>query len=517
MTDKEISKKQHGKAPKSTRRSKQKKLTEAAALAKLWEAGYLSWKLKGKQSEIYKHFTETDYDISTCLISRQFGKSFTLCLIAVEFCIRNPGSIIKYACPTQKMVERIIKPRIKEIIQDCPEELKPEWKTQEKEWVFPNGSSIQVAGCNGERYDALRGGSSHMCIVDEAAFVDELETVVFSVLAPTTDTTDGKIFLSSTPNDKDANHEFHENFVFPHEATGRLLKMTWEDSPMINDKKRERILARYPGGMENIKFRCEYLCEIPSVTDATVVPEFQKVKDDIVKELDMPEYCDFYTSMDIGFSDLTVVLFGYYDYYRKTLVVLDEEIFNGSKELKTHKVSDRIKNTERQRYKVMRHGQEEYQAPYLRYSDNNNLILINDLSSTYDLLFFPTEKKNKEQYVDLVRRWVEQKRIIIHPRCENLLYHISKAQWHYTKAGTFTGKFKNLKGDPKSGLLNSHADALDALIYMARNVQTGKNPYPKNYGIDITENTHVSAKWKAKRTSQGAEFMKKIMNLGKKQ
>ena len=513
MTDKQISSKEYGKAPKSTRRKKGKKLTESAAIAKLWEAGYLQWKLRGRQKDIYDHFTETQYDISTCLISRQFGKSFTLCLIAVEFCLNNPGSIIKYACPTQKMVERIIKPRIKEIIQDCPKELKPEWKTQEKEWVFPNGSTIQVAGCNGGRYDDLRGGSSHMCIVDEAAFVDELDTVVLNVLAPTTDTTGGKIFLSSTPNDKDANHEFHEKYVFPFEVTGKLLKITWEDSPMITDKDRERIVSRYPGGMENIRFRCEYLCEIPTITEATVIPEFQKVKDDIVKELETPDYCDFYTSMDIGYSDLTVVLFGYYDYYKKTLVILDEEIFNGSKDLKTHIVSQRIKNKEKERFLVHRSGQDDYQDPYLRYSDNNNLILLNDLSSTYDLLFHPTEKRNKEQYVDLVRRWVEQKRIIIHPRCVNLLYHISKAQWHYTKAGTFTGKFKNLKGDKEAGLLNSHADALDALIYMARNVQTGKNPYPKGYGLNINENTYISRKWRTKNKSKAVDFMKKIMNV----
>jgi hypothetical protein len=515
MTDIEKSKKEHGQAPKSTRRKKKKKLSEAAAVAKLWEAGYLKWKLRGKQNDIYDHFKGDTDDISACLVSRQFGKSFVLCLIAIELCLQIPGAIVKYACPQQKMVERIIKPRVKEIIKDCPDELKPEWKTQEKVWVFPNGSEIQVAGTDNGNYDNLRGGSAHLCICDEAGFMSELETVVFSVLAPTTDTTGGKIYLASTPNDKDPNHDFHEFFVYPLEAAGKLLKFTFYDSPMVDDEAREKIIKRYPGGIANVKFRCEYLCEIPNVTEASVIPEFNAVSEVIVKEVDIPEYCDFYTSMDIGFNDLTVVLFGYYDYFKATLVILDEYVING-KDTKTDVIAKNVKNKEKLHYIVKRGDQTEEQKAYLRYSDNNNLILLNELARTYEVQFFATEKRNKEQYVDLVRRWVEQKRIIIHPRCKNLLYHIRHAQWHFTKQGTFTGKFKNLKGNDSAGLLPSHADALDALIYMARNVQTGKNPYPNDYGLNINENTFVSNKWKSKNKSQAVDFMKKVFNLNKK-
>ena len=516
MTEREKSHKEQGKAPKSTRRSKKRRLSEAAAIDKLWRAGFLKWKLKGKQNSIYEHFKNNEDDISACLVSRQFGKSFVLCLIAIELCLQKPGAIVKYACPQQKMVERIIKPRVKEIIKDCPSDIKPEWKTQEKIWVFPNGSEIQVAGTDAGNYDNLRGGSADLCICDEAGFMDELETVVFSVLAPTTDTTGGKIYLASTPNDKDPNHDFHEFFVFPLEASDKLLKFTFYDSPMIDESQREKIVARYPGGEKNIKFRCEYLCEIPNVTDTTVIPEFSKVEEDIIKEIDTPEYCDFYTSMDIGYSDLTVVLFGYYDYYKSTLVILDEVIFNGSRDLKTNIIAQKIQQTEKLRFLTKVNNQVRENKAYLRYADNNNLILINELGRNYDTIFIPTEKKNKEQYVDLVRKWVEDKRIIIHPRCKNLIYHTKQAQWHYTRAGTFTGKFKNLRGNESAGLLASHADALDALIYMTRNVQTGKNPFPRTYGFDITERTHISQKWRAKNKSQAVDFMKKVLNLSKK-
>jgi hypothetical protein len=432
--------------------------------------------------------------------------------MAIELCIQKPGAVVKYACPTQKMVVGIIKKRVKEIIADCPEELKPEWKTQDKVWLFPNGSEIQVAGTDGGSYDNLRGGSADLCIADEAAFMDELETVIFSVLAPTTDTTDGKIFLATTPNDKDANHDFHEHFLYPLDAAGKLLKFTYLDSPMVDDKQKAKILARYPGGEKNVKFRCEYLCEVPNVTEASVIPEFVDVEDRIVKEVDMPSHCDFYTSMDLGFVDLTVALFGYYDFKESRLVILDEYILNGP-DTKTDVIARNVKRIEELRY-VTTMGQQD---THLRVMDNNNLMLINEISTTYGLRFNPTQKHKKEQAVDNVRRWMEQEKIIIHPRCKNLLYHVKHGQWHYTRAGTSTGGFKHIKGNDAAGLLKSHADALDALIYMVRNIQAYRNPFPSNYASTWNEqDSHKGRKWKAENPSKAADFMRKVLNIKNK-
>ena len=486
-----------------------KKITKDEAIEKLWRKSELSWKLKGKQKNIYDHFKNTQDDISACLISRQFGKSFVLCLIAVEYCIKNPGSIIKYACPQQKMVERIVKPRINEIIVDCPRDLKPSWMTQDKVWSFPNGSEIQVAGCDGGRYDSLRGGSSHMCIVDEAAFVDELETVVFSVLSPTTDTTGGRIFLATTPNDKNPNHDFHKFFIYPMESSGKLLKYTYLDSPLINDADKERIISRYPGRENNVKFKCEYLCIIPNVSESTVIPEFAANEENVVKEYELPDYCDFYVSADVGFHDLTVVLFAYFDYRVNKLIIMDEYVINGP-EMTTDKLHREIKHKEELLFNTKHRKLAE---PYLRIMDND-LKLINDLSRFYNMNFIPTEKHNKEQAIDTVRRWIEGGNIIIHPRCKNLRYHVKYAQWQTSKSGTFINKFKHLEGSEESGLQKSHADALDALIYLVRNIQSTKNPYPKNYGTTITADTFLSPKWK-NDNSEVANFMRKMMNLKK--
>jgi len=488
-----------------------KKITRELAIEQLWRSSILSWKLKGKQKEIYDHFKNSEEDIVTCLISRQFGKSFTMCLLAVETCLSKPNAIVKYVCPTSKMVVNVMMPRVRDVIADCPEDIKPHWYPSEKKWKFPNGSEIQVAGTEGGAYDAIRGGSADLCIVDEAGFCSELETVVFSVLAPTTDTTGGSIYLASTPNDKNPNHDFHEFFVYPMEVAKTLLKLTWEDSPMVDEKQRAKILRRYPGGMDNIKFRCEYLCEIPNVTESNVIPEFAKVEEDIVVDVDVPDHCDFYTSLDVGFVDLSVALFGYYDYGNARLVITDELVMNGI-EMTTDKLHKEIIHKEEINF-VDGNGLE--QKAYLRIMDND-LKLINDLSRFYGMNFIPTEKHNKDQAVDTVRRWVEAERVIISPKCVNLIYHVKYAQWHLTRAGTFTGKFKHLKGNDSAGLLKSHADALDALIYMIRNIQNTKNPFPNGYGLNINKDTFISPKWKKKNESQATDFMKKLLNIKKK-
>jgi len=497
--------KDYGKSPKSSKRRRD--ISEEEAIERLWRQGTLFWKLKGKQKDIYDHFTEATDDISACLISRRFGKSFTLCLIAIELCLRDPESTVKYACPKQNMVEKIIGPIFRIILKDCPTDIKPEWKTQQKAWVFPNGSEIQVAGTDGGNADNLRGGAAHLCICDEAGFMDDLETVVYSILSPTTDTTDGKILLASTPNDKDPNHEFHEHFVNPLTAAGKLLKFTYKESPMVDAKKMDRIVGRYPGGEKNIKFRCEYLCEIPNISEASVIPEFADVEDIIVKEVEIPDHCDFYTSMDLGFQDLTVALFAYYDFKTSRLIVLDEYVVNGP-ELKTDTLDKNIKHKEELRFNTTVGNQ----PAHLRVMDNNNLMLANELAKNYGLTFIPTAKHNKDQAVDNVRMWVEQQRIIIHPRCVNLLYHIKYAQWQFTRSNTSTGKFKNLKGNETANLLDSHADALDALIYMVRNIHTHRNPFPTNYGYNVNENTYISPK-RESQASQSVELMRKIMNI----
>jgi hypothetical protein len=107
----------------------------------------------------------------------------------------------------------------------------------------------------------------------------------------------------------------------------------------------------------------------------------------------------------------------------------------------------------------------------MRVSDNN-LILINDLHRLHGIFFRPTNKDNKEAQINNLRLDVAGYKLYIHPRCKTLIRHLRFATWDKQRKG-FTRT--------EDG---AHADAVDALLYLVRNVQKSKNPYPPGYRPD---------------------------------
>ena len=78
----------------------------------------------------------------------------------------------------------------------------------------------------------------------------------------------------------------------------------------------------------------------------------------------------------------------------------------------------------------------------------------------------PTRKDDKEAQVNALRMLVKDENIRIDPSCTMLIGTLRTAVWN--KART---SFERLRE-------YGHADALDALIYLHRNVGRYSNPYP---------------------------------------
>ena len=252
------------------------------------------------------------------MISRQLGKSFVLAVIATEICLRQENAVVKYVIPKKNTIKNILTKNMKIILKDCPPDIMPEWKDNEKIWRFPNGSEIQAAGTDNQSYDTIRGGTCHGWMVDEAGFCSDLEEVIYNVLIPTTTMTGGRGIISSTPDPKDPEHDFVRIFVEMALEQGKLHKYTLYDNPRLTPDEIARIENRYPGGKNNPKFRAEYMCEIIRDQDSMVLPEFDTdaENDIVVKEINRPAYYDTYVAMDIGGKDFTAVIFGFYDFLR---------------------------------------------------------------------------------------------------------------------------------------------------------------------------------------------------------
>lgn len=472
------------------------------AIRELWRRGALDYKRRDNQKLIRDFIYKDGRDIITILASRRQGKSYELLVQAVELCQTKPDAIVKYICPRLKMVKTIVLPNMKTIIADCPPEMQPEWKENDKMYVFPNGSQIQFAGTDNGSHENLRGGASDLCIVDEAGFCDHLEYVVNSVLAPTTDTTDGKVILISTPS-KTAQHDFILKFVRPAEAAGTLLKLTIYDNPSMSDAKIEQIAARFPSGFDDPQFKREYMCEVVNDDDAIVIAEFGKNKAELVQAWERPTFYDTYTSGDVGFKDLTVYLFAYWDFTKATLVIEDELVMNGPS-MTTEALAAAIRAKELLNFQDSKTG--EAMPTYMRVMDNN-LIMVNDLNRLHNLSFLATAKDDKEAQINQVRMMFGNKQIRINPKCKHLIYHLENCMWDKNHKA-----FTRLPDTPDFTVKGGHADAVDALIYLVRNLVRSKNPYPKNWGMAMGENIFQTRL--AQEDGGGlATAVKKLLNI----
>lgn len=464
----------------------QKKITKKDAIDALWRRGILHWKLDKNQVEMYDFSTNKPDKIIVIGSSRQLGKTFFLTVLAIETCLKRPYQIVKFIAPKVKDIKRIISPLVREIMSDCPAELKPSFHSQDHIFKFQNGSEIQLAGTDNGHAESIRGNKANLCIIDEAGFCDDLDYIVNSILLPTTTTTKGKIVMASTPS-KTPDHPFM-NFLKHAEAEERFIRKTIYDNPRLSPQDIEELANALPGGKDGTDFKREYLVEMIVSEDDAVVPEFNKdLESEVVKSWNRPPYYDSYVAMDIGSTDLTVALFSYYDFITGKLIIEDEVVLQGKKML-TDSLAELIKLKESQLWTHPQTG--SIKEPLLRIADNNNPILLNDLTAKHKITFVPTLKDNADAALNNMRMLLKAGRIIINPKCKTLIYHLKSAIWNKSRSSYARSAD------------HGHYDAVDALKYLCRNVNLNKNPYPANYHLKNSEMPIFTTESSNKPTTQ---------------
>jgi hypothetical protein len=346
--------------------------------------------------------------------------------------------------------------------------------TQESAYVYPNGSRLEISGFNAGEIESMRGPKAHLIIVDECGFMSELKYGLRSVLFPKLNSTKGSMLLCSTLP-KSAAHEYWD-IVKKAEFDGTLLKKDIFSCPRYTKEDIDGF-AEEVGGYDSVDFRREYLNEMITDQDSAVFPEATEEKmKNIIMEHKRPAFYDTYVSMDIGFRDYTAIIFGYYDFIKGKMIIEDEILLKGNK-VTTTSVTTLVDMKEEELWGAKK--------PYLRVSDNNNPIFLNELAQhPHDLSFMATAKDNKEAAISKVRLLIQQEKLIINPRCKSLINHVKYATWNSKRTGF------------DRDLQNGHFDAADALIYMIRNIQFNKNPYPNSYFLPegvLWDNTEKNA------------------------
>lgn len=457
----------------------------------LWMRAELSWLLRPIQLQIYNAIKqaivrkESLKYVLNC--SRRIGKSFVLCLIAIECAIKSGEHPILFAAPTQKSLKKIVRPLFRQILKTVPGELRPRYKTLDGAYVFKhNNAEINIAGCNGEHGDDLRGTSAAICLIDEAGMIDDLEYLVEDIAMPQLLTTNGNLIMASTPPRTPA-HPFVE-YVQAASLIGNYSKFDiYQSGYPIELIER---FCKEAGGKDSTTWRREYLCEFVVDSNYAIIPEWKVEYVQVYPRDEFWQYYATYEAMDIGGSDKNATLFAWYD-FKKAKIIIEDEVVIDRPVMTSLKIATDIRQKEKALWdnKEVKH----------RVADNNNIILLQDLGQLHGIHFAPVVKDNLEAMVNQLRLWVEQGKVIVNPRCLQTIGCLKYGIWTERR-----DKFDKNKS-------YGHFDALAALIYLVRTIDIYTNPIPQYLGMH--DNLHMIV-GKEKQSLEGEAVLKMFNLLG---
>lgn len=329
------------------------------------------------------------------------------------------------------------------------------WKEQPLSGFFePKGIPFFCVGANDEGAEGKVRGSTV-----QGWFGDEV------TLYPETFFTRCRASLSHNPqtavltcNPDRQSHWLKTKYIAQHMVDYYRFRLT--DNPGLDPSYIEMIKKNYTGAYYTRMVEGEW----GGGEDDLVIPEFGEHKGDIVVEHERPEHFHPMVSLDVGWRDFTVALFGYYD-FKADLVVIEQEVVI-QKQMNTDMLARMIRDTENDLW-----GQEAK----IRYTDID-LRLIEDMQVLHQMTFIPTRKDDKNAQINNLRIMIKSHKIQIDPVCKHLVSQLENAVWNKKKT-TYERTEEH-----------GHFDALDALIYFIRNV-LHTNPYP-GFSKEFGRNQH---------------------------
>lgn len=448
---------------------------EQAALdesqAELWRRGDPSFLLDETQQKAWDLYHSTKNRITVLEIARQTGKTFFLAVLSLSIGTKSPGKRSNYIARTSKQAAVVVVPTMLALIAQMPADIRPEWRPGAGIFQFPNGHELHLLGADDQpSCDRARGTTVVFTAVDEAAFIgtgddDLLHYLVTSILIPQTRRTKGRIILSSTPP-LSPGHSFCK---FADGAANRgayLHADFWSPGLQTVEEKNDyvrEVAEAMDLTVDQLKattfWQREFLALRVLDEALAVVFEFPKVKKDICVPHERPRFFDIYGSLDPGMSDFSGVLFAYWDFNERKLIIEHELLLVRAN---TATIATEIKKVLDENYKDMR--------PHSFVVDDPHGRLVADLMNDHKLNTWPAKKDDREAAISKMRVWIAGKKVLIHPRCKNLIRQLSNAIR------------KKPGGDMVRTAQDAHFDLVAALWYLIRSVNENKNPWPIGWG-----------------------------------
>lgn len=434
-------------------------MTPQEAIAALWVAGDLSYKLHETQERMRDAIIACAALLFVLNCARRLGKSYLCCVLAIEMCLQKSRARVVYIAPTAKQVRTIITPLMREILADAPPHFVPDFNGMDGIWRFPhNGSEIHIVGVNNGHADDARGGDADLVIIDEAGQVDDLVYLVESIIKPMLLVTNGRIVMPSTPAPTPA-HPFTD-YCAKATIANAYAEFTLLDAPHIPAERVEAFIAE-GGGRGATAVRREYFCEHVVDDSVAVLPEFSRCKSTIVADFVTPAHFVPIIVGDAGFHDFTFVLGGYHDF--ANAVDCWEWEYVGAKKL-AREIDASVTKEATNAWGADRAARRFIDAPPQIVAE------MNANASAYQWSGI-AKKETDGPFMGAAVNAVRQRMtppisMRIHPRCTNLIAHCQYAVWRVP------GKdFERMDGF-------GHFDGVAALAYGTRLIDRVTNPTP---------------------------------------
>jgi hypothetical protein len=463
------------------------------AIEASWQIGRLYVHLNPSQRKIYDAY-KASKDLNTRFVvncSRKIGKSVLGMFIAAEVCIQNKNALVAFIAPTIDDVQKYARQLVEVAFATCPAELRP--RLTKTELVFPNGSRVLFRGVGkgqGSSYNNLRSFAFDLIVLDEAGFSSHLDEIVDGALMSTLLPRRGNMLMLSTPP-VTPDHAF-PGYCEAAKLDNAYIELTIRDSHYPLDVQDKFI--KELGGITSHKVQREYFCKFVIDKDLQLCPEWKAEYERDTPLDDRFKYWFKYEVMDQGWTDKSVCLFGYvrHDVGRQSQLVFMDELSMQAPEQTTDLLAERIKAKEKElfdTYEVKR-----------RIADNNTPSLLQDFVLRHNLYFYPVESKT---YLDVmvsdVRELVREGRMIVSPKCVQLIGCLRNGVWTKTKSGARGKEFDRSKA-------YGHYDGFAAAMYGVRSVDLKTNPVPPEFKLK-DEDSFIPRKAKDAEKEQTAEII----------
>lgn len=425
-------------------------MTPLQARYLLWSRGELRFLLWDQQQVIYDTVRNLPNTVQQVVIlcARQFGKSVTGCVLALEDAIKNPNSVILIIGPTIKQTRAIVVPRMKMLLRDAPNGLIRFLKSEDI-FHLANGSEIRLGGFD-TNAASERGKTLCSVYMEETgeSNPDEYMSYVRDELGPAmTHSKHAKItHLSTLPKFPD--HPFVIETIPEAQADGSFFKFTIKDNKQLSEDQ-YKACVKLCGGEHTEAFLREYMCK--QIRDSSIVlaPEFS---DELhVKEITIPEFCIYWIGGDLGgTADRHCLHLMTYDFERNKILILDEREFPPS--TSTAEIVANAKEMEGER-----------KIKY-RMVDAPGQTRI-DMCGFYSYPVIEPRKDELDATVNQVRKAMAMSEVEISPKCLLLIRTLRSGCWN--KART----------DLERTAALGHCDAFMSLAYGLRHADR-TNPFP---------------------------------------